>query len=474
MRRPRRRAPSRGGRRNPSARTPIPKRAGGQIWATSDGTPSPEHDAVGTLFPTTGAPSTAAGTSSSHEVAMAGPGRCHSYPVQERDVSRATTELRHVMARKNQQGISSPVAAAKERHMRKNKESGMEKEKEKGNEERKEKGRGEKDNRREGRKEQKGRMEAKEGDAVGAGQVFFKVFFPHHSGDRLKIPQPFCKYLKEEPNRPVSLKGPSGNTWQVMLTSVEEGLGFTQGWKEFVGDHSVQQGHFLVFTYDGHSEFSVVVFSNSCVEDKLALDAQPSEVEKVKEGAQGADAAGSTVPDSNKDLSCMLGEYSCYNKSWTRGNGVPRVGKVVSKKFRQPLVISQRRRVTEEEKAHALDRATEFKSKNPFTLQVMIASYVYLGFFMNIPSEFVREYLPQTGKKMTLWDPQGKPWEVQYVCYRERSVAAFSGGWGKFAVGNNLEKFDVCIFELLKEDNIKVHIYRVVPQITPLLCRKSM
>ncbi|TVU26284.1 hypothetical protein EJB05_28823 [Eragrostis curvula] len=436
------------------------------------------------------------------------------------------------MAHKNQQGTSSAAAAAKERSMRKKKEKEKEKEKEKGNEERKEKGRGE-DNGREGRKEKKGRKEAKEGDPVGAGELFFKVFFPHQSGERLKIPQPFCEYLKEEPNRPVSLKGPSGNTWQVMLTSVEEGLGFTQGWKEFVGDHSLQQGHFLVFTYDGHSEFSVVVLSNSGVEDKSALDAHPSEERVVKteveEGAQDADAAGaseqeasalpsvegngksrkrvrqgivkspapkrrlsvqkkpekrkpeafvdnskagSTVPESNKELSCMLDEY--YNKARTRTKDVPRVGKVVSKKLRQPVVISQRRRITEEEKAHALKRAKEFKSKNPFTLQVMMESYVYVGFFMNIPCEFVREYLPQTAKKMTLWDPQGKPWEVQYVYYSERSVAAFSGGWGKFAVGNNLEKFDVCVFELLKEDNIKVHIYRVVPQITPLLRNKSM
>jgi hypothetical protein len=71
---------------------------------------------------------------------------------------------------------------------------------------------------------------------------------------------------------------------------------------------------------------------------------------------------------------------------------------------------------------------------------------------------------------MTLWDPQGKSWEVNYVYY----IAAFSGGWGKFAIGNSLEKFDVCVFELFKEDNFKVHIYRVVPEITPLIRKKSM
>lgn len=89
--------------------------------------------------------------------------------------------------------------------------------------------------------------------------------------------------------------------------------------------------------------------------------------------------------------------------------------------------------------------------------------------FQNIPCAFVRESLPRTTKKVTLWDPLGKSWEVKYVYYSDRCVGSFSGGWGKFALGNNLEKFDVCVFELFKEDNIRVHIYRVVPEITPLL-----
>lgn len=75
---------------------------------------------------------------------------------------------------------------------------------------------------------------------------------------------------------------------------------------------------------------------------------------------------------------------------------------------------------------------------------------------------------------MTLWDPQGKSWEVNYIYCNNRSAASFSGGWAKFALGNNLEKFDVCVFEHFKEDNIKVHIYRVVPEITLPLRKSSM
>ncbi|KAL5204187.1 hypothetical protein ABZP36_009058 [Zizania latifolia] len=194
----------------------------------------------------------------------------------------------------------------------------------------------------------------------------------------------------------------------------------------------------------------------------------------------GTSKAASTSHNSTEDSSdSMSGEDISCNKSpkipilCNLSKDVPRHGKLSMKGQRQLTVLSQRRPVTEAEKDRALERAKEFKSKNPFALQIMMESYVYVGFFMNIPCEFVRECLPRTSKKLTLWDPQGKAWEVNYVYYSDRSIGSFSGGWGKFAIGNNLEKFDVCVFELVKKDNIKVHIYRVVPEITPQIIRTN-
>uniref|UniRef100_A0A0A9DCS3 TF-B3 domain-containing protein n=1 Tax=Arundo donax TaxID=35708 RepID=A0A0A9DCS3_ARUDO len=429
------------------------------------------------------------------------------------------------MGRKTQQGSSGAAAAAKESGKGKEKqkevkEDGKKKEKPK---EVKEKEKPKKVKEKEKPKEVA--EERKEGEAKGAGQRFFKVFFPEQSGERLKIPPPFHQYLEDEPSGQVSLKGPSGSTWQVVLTSDSEGLCFARGWKEFVRDHSLKQGHFLVFTYEGHSQFSVVVFCASGVEDQSALAAQPCNgiVIKVEndEGDIVIDAGGTSEisavpleevngitgkrtrgmddliangaaskrkkaenkkrPDAlvgtskaessivNSKKVSLLDELNSRNRTRIRDKDVPRAGKFVLRKARQPVVISQRRPVTEEEKNCALKKAKQFKSKNPFAIQIMTDSYVYVGFFMNISCEFVRESLPKTSKKMTLWDPQGKPWEVNYVYYRDRCVGSFSGGWGKFSLGNNLEKFDVCVFELFKEDNIKVHIYRVVPEITPLI-----
>ncbi|GJN28707.1 hypothetical protein PR202_gb16864 [Eleusine coracana subsp. coracana] len=328
-------------------------------------------------------------------------------------------------------------------------------------------GRKEKQNGREQRKDTEGREEATEVEATtAAGRKFFKVFFPDQSGERLE-------YLEEEPNRQVSLKGPSGKTWQVTLISDSHGLGFTEGWKEFAHHHSLMLGHFLVFTYDGHSQFSVAVFCQSGVEDKLALDVQPYKKVLVKREEERAVVDADVAGTSEVSAPPVEGNGTT-RKRVRQVNDVMENGAALKRH-------SSAQKKPEKRKPEATidtSKAAPTVVNNNKDFSGMLVEYACSNKTLvrskeNIPCEFVRQSLPQTCKKMTLWDPQGKSWEVNYVYYTGRSVAAFSGGWGKFAVGNNLEKFDVCIFELFKEDNIKVHIYRVVPEITPLIRSSS-
>ena len=47
-----------------------------------------------------------------------------------------------------------------------------------------------------------------------------------------------------------------------------------------------------------------------------------------------------------------------------------------------------------------------------------------------------------------------------------------TGGWRNFAFGNNLEEFDVCLFELAGETTdaivMDVSVFRVIDEVTPL------
>lgn len=74
----------------------------------------------------------------------------------------------------------------------------------------------------------------------------------------------------------VSLRGPSGKIWDVELVDSSNGLRFESGWKEFVVDHAMEIGDFLVFRLEGCSCFSVLVFDATACEKEVAFLAMPS------------------------------------------------------------------------------------------------------------------------------------------------------------------------------------------------------
>nr|XP_009389534.1 PREDICTED: B3 domain-containing protein Os11g0197600-like isoform X1 [Musa acuminata subsp. malaccensis] len=391
---------------------------------------------------------------------------------------------------------------------------------------------------------------------------FVKVFFPELCSEYLKIPPAFRVHLENESLGMVSLRGPSGKIWDVELVDSSNGLRFESGWKEFVVDHAMEIGDFLVFRLEGCSCFSVLVFDATACEKEVAFLAMPScgNVATVRQFMHGKEEAvidrphlqdidtvidvnndweevqdskplvlhpsdvpvvekkkmrsvdclafqGSPLkeaciyPDSLKSKQSKTGPHvkavaktSTYSQSsrtqslskkhagfspskqsnellkclrLLKSSEVCRRGEVVAKVQKMPALLSQRRPVTKEEVYNALRKAKSFKSKNPFFHVVMYDSHVYTGFFLNVPSSFARLHLPKISQRITLWDENGKPWKVTYVCCS--NCGGLSGGWGAFSFTQNLEKHDVCVFELIKRSLMKVHIFRVVDKITPLI-----
>ncbi|KAJ0980911.1 hypothetical protein J5N97_009166 [Dioscorea zingiberensis] len=146
--------------------------------------------------------------------------------------------------------------------------------------------------------------------------------------------------------------------------------------------------------------------------------------------------------------------------------GTKETSAMLGESFSAPLK-SQRRPVTQKELDRALEMSKSFKSTFPFTTLAMRDSYCYHHFQLNLPFYFAKEHMSKVNMKMTLWDPEGRPWTVAYLYYRRR--ASLRSGWNKFSFANNLESGDVCIFELIKPDEMRVHIFRVLDQVTPLI-----
>uniref|UniRef100_A0A453D104 TF-B3 domain-containing protein n=1 Tax=Aegilops tauschii subsp. strangulata TaxID=200361 RepID=A0A453D104_AEGTS len=161
----------------------------------------------------------------------------------------------------------------------------------------------------------------------------------------------------------------------------------------------------------------------------------------------------------------MKAQFPMFNKS----NSENQPGRVIVKVQRRPELESQRRPITQRDKEYAMERARRFQSKRPFVIKEIKHTDVYVSYFMIIPDMFVENFLLKESRKMTLWDPQAKPWKVWYeYTGGECPRAAFSAGWGALAMENYLENRDLCVFELLDDDyNIKLHVYRAVLDITP-------
>jgi hypothetical protein len=83
------------------------------------------------------------------------------------------------------------------------------------------------------------------------------------------LPKTFSDNLKKLPEN-VTLKGPSGVVWNVKLTTRDDTLYFTDGWQEFMKDHSLKENDFLVFKYNGESHFEVLIFDGESFCEKAA------------------------------------------------------------------------------------------------------------------------------------------------------------------------------------------------------------
>ncbi|MBA0804759.1 hypothetical protein Gohar_004326, partial [Gossypium harknessii] len=123
--------------------------------------------------------------------------------------------------------------------------------------------------------------------------------------------------------------------------------------------------------------------------------------------------------------------------------------------------------MTPVEKARAILKASNFKSKNPFFKVVMQPRYLILRCSLGIPYKFVKRHLDEEKEEAILRVSDGRTWVVKFT------VKVFTGGqhkaefstWRAFARDNNLEVGDVCVFELINrhENSFKVSIFSAAP-----------
>ncbi|CAL1396193.1 unnamed protein product [Linum trigynum] len=127
--------------------------------------------------------------------------------------------------------------------------------------------------------------------------------------------------------------------------------------------------------------------------------------------------------------------------------------------------ISLRKMVTEAEKRKALQSAQDAVTADGFYV-VMKPTHVYRKFFMSIPTVWMNKHLPLLLKHAVVLKMKDKTWTTKFTYQQSRKSGGLSAGWKSFAAENNLDEFDVCVFEpdapFYTSISLNVKIVRVI------------
>ncbi|KAL6526203.1 hypothetical protein OROMI_029843 [Orobanche minor] len=306
---------------------------------------------------------------------------------------------------------------------------------------------------------------------------FFKIIMDSKA-DNIKIPVEFMKrYGHNLPNR-VGLKVPSGSTMEVGLNHSNDRTLLQKGWKEFKERYSIGYGQFLMFEYNGKSEFNVLIFDTTALEINYPSDADDHSNKRVADDRKLPESDG--IVESDDDSVVLLEDLSAtgIKKKRKAGNQENDEGSARTSKSKlyepspeeeystgsESTERVERQRYVTKETSTAYHKALAFVSnhisRSPYFICLMHHSYVSYGFCLHVPVSFARRVLCEGANSITLV-AEGKKSSVRCVLMNSR--ASVTRGWKKFVQDNRLKVGDACIFEVVKSNKLvwDVVIFRI-------------
>ncbi|XP_047320873.1 putative B3 domain-containing protein At5g66980 [Impatiens glandulifera] len=95
---------------------------------------------------------------------------------------------------------------------------------------------------------------------------FFKFYLGHISSNTLQIPTGFVAQMRGLVPKKCILRNDRGKCWRINVGMVGQDMFFTKGWSVFVLENSLEDGHLLVFYYDGEMTFNFTHYDHSACE----------------------------------------------------------------------------------------------------------------------------------------------------------------------------------------------------------------
>ncbi|CAN0860314.1 B3 domain-containing protein REM5 [Linum grandiflorum] len=229
---------------------------------------------------------------------------------------------------------------------------------------------------------------------------------------RLSIPIAFSKHLPADDEETVLLRSPAGKMYSVNITGQKFRGG---GWKQFVSDHGLHVGDFLVFRQDASKVLDVMLFDPTSCESESPSDHHVPDVKKDQEH--------DSIPvDEQTETGLPSGTKQTSNHASLKQKGVwfhPKIPSVVVTIGRDNLKRSR----------------------------------------MFIPKDLVRkiDLLTTTPcRAAVLLNGEGKSWAVNLHCYQQftknklNCQVIIGRGFGKFLRQNKLKMGDTCSLEVVE------------------------
>lgn len=88
------------------------------------------------------------------------------------------------------------------------------------------------------------------------------------------IPPKFTQNIRGELPQQLQLIGPSSNKWNAELRMRGDKMSIVRGWEEFVDDHSIMIGDFMVFRYEDLNLYVQIFDQTACLKEE-AFTAKP-------------------------------------------------------------------------------------------------------------------------------------------------------------------------------------------------------
>ncbi|WCJ19561.1 B3 domain-containing protein Os11g0197600 [Euphorbia peplus] len=280
---------------------------------------------------------------------------------------------------------------------------------------------------------------------------FFKIILQDAIQDgRLGISRKFVKFHGDCLSNRVIIKVADGTIWKMELMKGEKYEAWLQkGWKEFEQHYSLQHGFLLQFKYEGGSLFHVIIFDTTLLE---------IEYPKKPNSSPNLDKDSSFIPnlDQNPSSSPNLDQNPSSSPNL---NGFIAVEDSDNKNI-------EIEGVSNESKGRSIyEAADKFSCSNPW-FKVVLKQYRNRDLFgmVSLPVGFVREYMDCESEMVTLKIEGGKIcWETKLYVSQKYHYARLGIGWSAFGKDNSLKDKDVCVFELIARNELKVHIFRHLP-----------